>query len=71
VEQPDIPNMLDREFNATSPNNVWRGDIIYVWADGRWDYLAAVIDLCARHVVGWAYSSKPGADLVIKALGMA
>ncbi len=71
VERPDIPNVLDREFNITSPNKVWCGDITYVWAEGRWHYLAAVIDLCARRVVGWAFSSTPDADLVIKALEMA
>jgi len=41
------------------------------WAQGRWHYLAAVIDLFARSVVGWAFSPKPDADLVIKALDMA
>ncbi|UVL28333.1 IS3 family transposase [Pseudomonas donghuensis] len=71
VERPDIPNVLDREFTVSAPNEVWCGDITYVWAQGRWHYLAAVIDLFARHVVGWAFSSKPDADLVIKALDMA
>ncbi|MGZ0700652.1 IS3 family transposase [Pseudomonas piscis] len=71
VERPDIPNVLDREFTVTSPNEVWCGDITYVWAQGRWHYVAAVIDLFARHVVGWAFSSKPDAELVIKALEMA
>jgi len=58
VERPDIPNVLDRGFNVTSPNKVWCGDITYVWAEGRWHYLAAVIDPCARRVVGWAFSSS-------------
>lgn len=40
VERPDIPNVLDREFNVTSPNRVWCGDITYAWAEGRWHYLA-------------------------------
>lgn len=71
VERPDIPNVLDRGFNVTSPNKVWCGDITYVWAEDRWHYLAAVIDRCARRVVGWALSSKPDSDLVIKALDMA
>jgi len=71
VERPDIPNVLDREFTVSAPNEVWCGDITYVWAQGRWHYLAAVIDLFARRVVGWAFSSKPDADLVIKALDMA
>ncbi|QPG61866.1 IS3 family transposase [Pseudomonas sp. BIGb0427] len=71
VERPDIPNVLDRAFTVSAPNEVWCGDITYVWAQGRWHYVAAVIDLFARRVVGWAFSSKPDADLVIKALDMA
>lgn len=71
VERPDIPNVLDREFAIEKPNKVWCGDITYIWAQGRWHYVAAVIDLFARRVVGWAFSSKPDADLVIKALDMA
>ncbi len=53
------------------PNQVWCGDITYMWAQGKWHYLAVVLDLCARRVVGWALSEKPDADLVIKALDMA
>ena len=71
VERPDIPNVFDREFSVAFPNKVWCGDITYIWAEGRWHYLAAVIDLYARRVVGWAFSAKPDADLVIKALDMA
>lgn len=71
VERPDIPDVLYREFSVASPNKVWCGDITYVWAEGRWHYLAAVIDLYARRVVGWAFSTKPDAGLVIKALNMA
>ncbi|KPX03302.1 transposase protein orfB [Pseudomonas savastanoi] len=47
------------------------GDITYIWAQGKWHYLALVMDLYARRVVGWAFSNKPDTDLVIKALGMA
>jgi putative transposase len=71
VERLDIPNALGREFSVPAPNKVWCGDITYVWAQGRWHYVAVVIDLYARRVVGWAFSSKPDADLVTKALGMA
>ncbi len=67
VERPDIPNVLDRAFTVAAPNEVWCGDITYVWAQGRWHYVAAVIDLFARRVVGWAFSSKPDAELVTKA----
>lgn len=54
-----------------APNQVWCGDITYIWAQGKWHYLAVVLDLYARRVVGWTLSSKPDADLVIKALDMA
>ncbi|MDX7825483.1 DDE-type integrase/transposase/recombinase, partial [Aeromonas caviae] len=67
-ERPDIPNHLAREFAAPQPNQVWCGDITYVWAGGRWHYLAAVLDLHTRRVVGWAMSGRPDADLAVKAL---
>ena len=47
VERPDIPNELDRELNVSAPNEVWCGDITYVWAQGRWHYVVAVFDLYA------------------------
>lgn len=71
VERLDIPNLLNREFDVSAPNQVWCGDITYIWAQGRWHYLAVVLDLYTRRVVGWAFSTKPAADLVIKALDMA
>ena len=71
VEQANIPNVLARKFTIASSNEVWCGDITYVWAKGQWHYLAAVIDLYARRVVGWAFSAKPDTDLMIKALDMA
>ncbi|MGF6397823.1 transposase InsO family protein [Pseudomonas frederiksbergensis] len=71
VERLDIPNILNREFDVPAANQVWCGDITYVWAQGKWHYLAVVLDLCARRVVGWALSEKPDAELVIKALDMA
>ncbi len=71
VERPDIPNRLDREFDVQAPNQVWCGDITYVWVQGRWHYLAVVLDLCRRRVIGWALSRHPDADLVSSALDMA
>ncbi|SFU15934.1 putative transposase [Pseudomonas marincola] len=59
VERPDIPNVLDREFTVSAPNEVWCGDITYVWAQGRWHYVAAVIDLFARRVVDWRFHRSP------------
>jgi transposase InsO family protein len=70
-ERPDIPNLLAREFDVPQPNQVWCGDITYVWAGGRWHYMAAVLDLHNRRVAGWAMSDKPDAELAIKALEMA
>ncbi len=70
-ERPDIPNLLAREFDVPQPNQVWYGDITYVWAGTRWHYLAVVLDLHTRRVVGWAMSDKPDAELAIKALEMA
>lgn len=71
VERPDIPNRLNRQFTVTAPNQVWCGDITYVWVQNRWHYLAVVLDLYARRVVGWALSNRPDAALVIKALDRA
>ena len=71
VERPDIPNHLQRSFDVPTPNTVWCGDITYIWAGNRWHYLAVIIDLHTRRVVGWALSGKPNTDLTIKALDMA
>lgn len=68
VEHPTIPNHLDRQFEVERPNQVWCGDITYIWARQAWVYLAVVLDLCARRVVGWAVSQRPDADLTIRAL---
>lgn len=70
-ERPDIPNRLDREFDVEMPNSVWCGDITYIWTGNSWSYLATVLDLYSRRIVGWALSSTPDADLVTKALDMA
>ncbi len=59
VERPDIPNRLNRDFIVERPNQVWCGDITYVWAQNRWHYLAAYLNLFARRVVGWAFSDSP------------
>ncbi len=68
VERIDIPNHLAREFVVDQPDQVWCGDITYVWTGQAWSYLAVVLDLYARRVVGWAMSARPDADLVVKAL---
>lgn len=68
AERPDIPNRLDRNFDVKQPNEVWCGDITYIWTGKRWSYLAVVLDLYARRVVGWAMSDKADASLATKAL---
>lgn len=70
-ERVDIPNLLARKFSPSQPNQVWCSDITYVWVNHRWAYLAAVLDLYKRRVVGWAYSETPDTKLVLKALDMA
>ena len=70
-EHLEIPNTLDRQFAVPEPNQVWCGDVTYVWAGNRWLYLAVVIDLFARKVIGWAVSKSPDSTLTGKALSMA
>ena len=67
-ERLEIPNTLNREFSVVRPNAVWCGDITYIWAGGRWVYLAVIIDLYRRRVVGWSVSKNPDASLVVNAL---
>jgi len=70
-EHVTIPNILNREFAATAPDEVWCGDVTYIWAGRRWAYLAVVLDLYARKPVGWAMSQSPDSLLTKKALMMA
>jgi putative transposase len=65
------PNVLDRKFHATAPNRKWIADFTYIWTGEGWLYLAAVIDLFSRRVVGWSMSTSMTAQLVIDALLMA
>lgn len=66
-----IPNILERKFNVDKPNQVWCGDVTYIWTGNRWAYLAMVLDLYARKPVGWAMSLSPDSELTGKALSMA
>ncbi|GAA3895921.1 hypothetical protein GCM10022228_03590 [Halomonas cibimaris] len=54
VEKPDFPNLLAREFTVSRPDRAWCGDITYIWTGQQWSYLAVVMDLYARRVVGWS-----------------
>lgn len=65
------PNHLNREFAVSGPNQVWCGDVTYIWAGTCWVYLAVVLDLYARRVVGWAISRSPDSALTKRALSLA
>ena len=65
------PNLLDRDFTADQPNQKWAGDISYVWTREGWLYLAVILDLHSRRVIGWAVSNRMKRDLAIQALNMA
>lgn len=68
---PVAPNLLNREFQADKPNKKWVADITYIPTGEGWLYLAGVLDLFSRKVVGWEMSNHIDADLVEKALRMA
>jgi putative transposase len=68
---PVAANLLQQDFTATAPNQKYVSDITYLWTDAGWLYLATVIDLYSRLVVGWAMSERMTAHLVCDALQMA
>ena len=70
-ERPVAPNVLERQFEATGPDQKWAGDITYIWTSEGWLYLAVVIDLFSRMVIGWSMMSRMTADLATNALRMA
>jgi putative transposase len=65
------PNLLDRNFTPVGPNQVWTADMTYIWTDEGWLYLAIVLDLFNREVVGWSIKARMTADIVVDALTMA
>lgn len=65
------PNLLDQDFSATGPNQKWAGDISYIWTNEGWLYLAVILDLYSRPVIGWDVSNRMKRDLAIRALDMA
>ena len=65
------PNTLDRDFTATAPDQKWVADFTYVWTLEGWLYVAAVLDLFSRRIVGWSMKARMTADLVTDALVMA
>ena len=65
------PDLVERDFTAHAPNTKWTADITYVPTDQGWLYLAVVMDLFSRRIVGWAMAAHMRAELVCDALGMA
>ena len=65
------PNLLNRQFEATAPNQRWVADFTYMWTDEGWLYFAVVLDLFSRRIVGWSMSQEMTAELVTDALVMA
>jgi transposase InsO family protein len=71
--RPDVapaPDLVNREFTASRPDEIWAADVTQFWTTEGWLYFAGVIDLFSRRVVGWSMSNSPDADLVIDALLM-
>jgi transposase InsO family protein len=70
-DQPVAPNRLAQAPKATAPNQLWVADITYIETQEGWLYLAAILDLYSRKIVGWAMSERIDTALVLKALAMA
>lgn len=69
--KPVAPDLLEQDFSASAPNHKWVSDISYIWTDEGWLYLAVVMDLHSRAIVGWSMSHRMTQQLVIDALTMA
>jgi len=68
---PVAANLLDRKFDVDQPNKCWTTDITYVWSFEGWLYLAVVLDLYSRQIVGWAMNKRMKKQLTLDALAMA
>jgi len=68
---PVATNILNRQFQVKQPNQVWAGDLTYVWTTEGWLYLAVVLDLYSRAVIGWAMGPRLTGELAERALTMA
>jgi putative transposase len=68
---PVAPNLLERRFEVDQPNTAWVSDITYLWTRQGWMYLAVIIDLYSRKVVGWSLRERMTAELVCEALDAA
>jgi len=70
-EHVDIENHLQRQFSPVRPNQVWCGDVTYLWTGNCWSYLAVVLDLYGRKIIGYALSDSPDSELTKQALSNA
>jgi len=70
-DRPVAPNVLQRDFQADRPNKKWAADLTYIPTQEGWLYLAVIVDLYGRRVVGWAMSDRLKDDLTRQALAMA
>ena len=68
---PVAPNLLDREFHVDVPDRVWVADLTYIWTREGWLYLAVILDLFSRRVVGWSMSKRITSQLTLEALSVA
>ena len=68
---PVAPNLLDREFQVDVPDRVWVADLTYIWTREGWLYLAVILDLFSRRVVGWSMSKRITSQLTLEALSVA
>jgi transposase InsO family protein len=66
--EPVAPNLLDRQFEVDRPDRVWTADITYIWTREGWLYLAVILDLFSRRVVGWSLGKRIDAQLTLRAL---
>lgn len=70
-KRPVAPNLVRRNFTATAPNRLWTGDITYIWTAEGWLYLAVILDVFSRRIVGWSMKRRMTDDLVITAFNNA
>lgn len=66
-KRPVAPNLVKRNFSAEVPDRLWTGDITYIWTAEGWLYLAVVLDVCSRRIVGWSMNRRMTDDLVMTA----
>jgi transposase InsO family protein len=70
-DHPIAPNLIERDFSPAAPNEVWAADITYIPTASGWAYLAVVLDLFSRRVIGWAIADHMRTELVLEALDRA